>query len=112
MGWSWSAYIAQSAALAYIAPVRASADAIYDDFVVLGDSAVEARGNADVVRARMARAGATIHPDKSMTEPDQMLVYMGAEWDLARKRHRLAPAFVAKWRPWFPLFCEVHALPL
>jgi hypothetical protein len=104
MGWSWSACIAQSAARSYIAPVAEAADAIYDDFVVLGDTGAEALANAQVVRDRMRRVGATEHPDKSMDTPSHIFVYMGAQWDLQLKRHRLAPAFVEKWKNWFPIF--------
>jgi len=112
MGWSWSACIAQASANTYIDPVKDAAEAVYDDFVVMGDSDQQARDNATLVRSRMVRVGATEHPDKSMSDPAQVIVYMGAQWDLLHKRHRLAPAFVEKWSKWLDIFCEGHYLPL
>jgi len=105
MGWSWAPSISQRTALAYLDPILPHAAAIYDDYLILGRSVQETASRAATVDGRIARCHGTKHPTKSMLIPSVVFVYMGIQWDLQVKAHRLSPEFVEKWSPWMRAMC-------
>ena len=112
MGWSWAPFLAQSTALAYLKPLGTSAIAIYDDFLILGDSMEQCSSRSSILRSRISACNGTIHSGKSDPDPKERVTFMGLEFDLPTKCHRLDPKFVSKWFPWLSALARGLTLPL
>ena len=112
MGWSWAPSIAQSVAMAYLAPIGAAGLAIYDDFLIMDHSVEQCAASTTLLRSRISMCLGTIHPKKSASCPSPKFTYCGIEWNLSTKCHRLDPKMVSRWTPWLKVICQGRALPL
>ena len=61
-----------------------------DDILVLGDSKEECKQKVDEVVSTLERLGFLINRSKSVTEPSQIVLYLGLLWDLSKWEVKLS----------------------
>ena len=103
MGWSYAPFICQQVSEAYASLSGLATHVILDDWLFLGHEPLPVQVGTNSVLRALADDGISAHLTKSILSPVQSFEFIGVEWDLVLLRHRLCPAFVDKWLPWFRL---------